>query len=512
MSGCRVTFRPGRHAYEDYGDTLGLKVDVAVIGAGAGGSAAAAALAERGLKVAVLEEGRHWKPSQFEANTAFALKNLYQGRGARSMRGNAVIPLPGGRGVGGSTLINSAICFRCPDPVMADWRARGVDTITDARFHAYFDRIWRSLGVAVNPMAVQRNNNLIFRQGAEALGLNGAFLARSAPGCLGCGVCQYGCPTGGKMSVDRSLLAEAIATDNVGVYADCRMRGVETKGDHLVAITGHTMDPATHRPQKPIRVEADTFLLAGGPIGSPLFLLGNGLADNRVCGRNLVVHPTLGSMARFEQEIRPWSGVTQGYYVDCWERGFLLQTFTVTPDQYFLQLQTRLGEATMSVLKDLKHLASAGTLVHDEDSSGRVQHTPAGPDLSYFLGDGDRRRLIEGLRLTAKVFFAAGALEVFPGRLGLERVRTEAEIDEALPLDTPADQLLLYASHPMGTCRMGAEPESSVVDPHGRVWGWKNLRVADASIFPTSLGVNPQVTTMAMGLMVGHSIAGELPS
>ena len=66
---------------------------------------------------------------------------------------------------------------------------------------------------------------------------------------------------------------------------------------------------------------------------------------------------------------------------------------------------------------------------------------------------------------------------------------------------------MLYASHPMGTCRMGAEPEHSVVDPLGRVWGWSNLRVADASIFPTSLGVNPQVTTMALGLMIGERIA-----
>lgn len=505
-----MSFQPGRHGFEDYGDQLVLKADVAIIGAGAGGSAVAAALAESGLDVVVLEEGRHWKPAQFQPDTAFAFKNLYQGRGTRSLRGNAVIPLPGGRGVGGSTLINSAICFRCPDPVMADWRQRGVDTITEARFHPYFDRIWRTLGVSVNPVAVQRNNNLIFKEGAEALGLNGAFLARSAPGCVGCGICQYGCPTGGKMSADRSFLAEAVRTGRVGVYADCQVRGAEVRGDKVVAVTGHTVHPNSQAGVAPVRVEADQFVLSGGPIGSPLFLLANGLADNTTCGRHLVVHPTVGSLARFEQEIRPWTGVTQGYYVDCWERGFLLQTYTITPDQYFLVLQTRLGEATMSVLKDLKHLASAGTLVHDEDSEGRVQHTPAGPDLSYFLGEGDKRRLVEGMRLVAKVFFEAGALEVFPGRIGLDRVKRPADIDAALPLDLPTRELMLYASHPMGTCRMGADPATSVVDPHGRVWGWSNLRVADASIFPTSLGVNPQVTTMALGLMVGHSIAGKV--
>lgn len=510
-----TAFLPGRHRHDAaapsrYTAPTTVRADVAVIGSGAGGSAVAAALAENGLRVVVLEEGSHWRPEQFKADSTFAFKNLYQGRGARSLRGNAVIPMPGGRGVGGSTLINSAICFRCPDPVLADWRHRGVDTMQQARFDAYFDRIWSTLGVVVNPLAVQRNNNLIFQVGAERLGLDGKFLARSAPGCQGCGVCQYGCSSGGKMSADRSFLAEAIRTGNVAVYADCRVRRAEVRGDRVAAVEGEVIDPDSHQGVAPVRVEADTFVLAGGPVGSPAFLLANGLAEPDVCGRHLVVHPTVGSLARFTQEIRPWSGVTQGYYVDCWDRGFLLQTYTVTPDQYFLMLQTGTGEATEEVMANLAHLASAGALVHDEDSEGRVRMTPAGPDLSYHLGDGDRRRLIEGLRLTARVFFAAGALEVFPGRFGLERVATEADIDAALPLDLPADQLLLYASHPMGTCRMGADPATSVVDPHGRVWGWSNLRVADASVFPTSLGVNPQVTTMAIGLMVGHSVAGVL--
>lgn len=505
-----MTLRPGKHASADYGERLDVRADVCIVGAGAGGCAAAAALAESGLTVAVLEEGQHWRPQDFKPQTAFAFQNLYQGRGARSLRGNAVIPLPGGRGVGGSTLINSAICFRCPDEVMRTWREEhGCHTIEEARFHSYFDRIWETLGVTVNPMVVQRNNNLIFREGAEKLGLKGSFLARSAPGCVGCGICQYGCPTGGKFSVDRTFLAEALSTGKVGVYADCRMRGVETRGDRVVAVTGQILDPESQEPAGSVRVEADTFIIAGGPIGTPLFLLANGLADNTHCGAHLVIHPTVGGLARFTQEIRPWSGVTQGYYVDCWERGFLLQTYTVTPDQYFLVLQTGTGEETMELMHQLAHMASAGVLVHDEDSEGRVRHTPAGPDLSYFLGEGDKRRLIDGMRLCAEVFFAAGALEVFPGRVGLARVRSVKELEEALPHTLSAQDLLLYASHPMGTCRMGADPATSVVDPHGRVWGWANLRVADASIFPTSLGVNPQVTTMAMGLLVGHSIAGR---
>ena len=107
------------------------------------------------------------------------------------------------------------------------------------------------------------------------------------------------------------------------------------------------------------------------------------------------------------------------------------------------------------------------------------------------------------------VFFAAGAKRVHPMRLGLEGIASPADIDASLPMDLAARDMFLYASHPMGTCRMGGDPAESVVDPQGRVWGWDNLRVADASVFPSSLGVNPQVTTMAMGLMIGEELMAE---
>lgn len=503
-----TTFEAGRHAASTFAPSLELHADVCILGSGAGGSAAAAALADSGLTVVVLEEGRHWKPPDFRAETSFAFRNLYQQRGLRSLRGNAIIPLPGGRGVGGSTLINSAICFRTPPAVLKAWRDdNGCDRATDERFGAYFDRIWRTIGVSVNPVAVQRNNNLIFKQGAEAMGLNGQFMARSAPGCVGCGICQYGCPSGGKFSVDRTFLAEAIGRKTVGVYADCRATGVETSGDRVIAMTGMILDPETQLQIGTVRVTADTFVVSGGPIQTPLFLLENGLADHTHCGRHLVIHPTCGLLAKFPQEIRPWSGVTQGYYVDCWERGFLLQTYTVTPDQYFLILQTRAGAETMAYMHDLAHIASAGALVHDQDSEGFVRHTPAGADLYYHFGDGDKKRLIDGMRLCAEVFFAAGATEVMAGHMNAKPVTRAQDVADSVPYDLPAHHIFLYASHPMGTARMGADPTRSVVDPAGRVYGWANLRVADASVFPTSLGVNPQVTTMAMGLMIGEAIA-----
>jgi choline dehydrogenase-like flavoprotein len=149
-------------------------------------------------------------------------------------------------------------------------------------------------------------------------------------------------------------------------------------------------------------------------------------------------------------------------------------------------------------------MASAGVVVHDEDSHGSVGEGT----LTYHLGDQDRLRMLEGIRGCAEVFFAAGALEVAVGIQGAGLIRNPSEITKIVRDETPAWDMALYASHPMGTCSMGADPKGSVVNPEGRVWEWDNLSIADASIFPSSLGVNPQVTVMAVGLTIGR-IVGE---
>ncbi len=496
-----------KKGFQDYGADAHWQADVCVIGAGAGGAAITAALAEQGVSVLVLEAGSHWSPGQFRQDSAWAYRNLYAGRGTRSAFGNCAIPIPGGRGVGGSTLINSAICFKTPDAILEEWsQERGCSRLTVEAMAPRLDRVWKTIGATINPIEVQRNNNLIFKKGADALGLPGEWMHRSAPGCVGCGVCQMGCPTGGKSSVDRSFLAQAIQTGHTRVYGDCRVEGVKVGGGRVLEVRGRTIDPGDLLPKGHFRVQARVFVSSAGPVGSPRFLLSNGLADDTVCGQRLYIHPSSGQMARFEEPIDPWHGVTQGFYVDQWEEGYLLQTYSISPDQMYTAMPYSLGARGLEMIRDLKYIAQAGPLVHDEDSEGKV--SLAG--MTYFLGDGDRRRILAGIRQTARVFFAAGAIEVYTGIVGSQPIEDPDHIDAQVPDDIAARDLYLYASHPMSTCPMGDDPARSVIDPDGRVWGWKNLYVADASTFPTSLGVNPQVTTMAVGLAVGEAVLEAL--
>ena len=496
-------FSAGRQYAKGRPETLDLHADVVVLGGGAGGAGMALSLAEAGLRVIVLESGRHWEPSDFRPKTSWALKNLYTGRIPEPSTGNTVVTVPSGRGVGGSTLINSAICFRTPPDVLKDWRDNyGCEFFTDAHMSRQFDRLWPMLGIMENPPAVQGENNKAFREGVLKLGLPGAWMPRNAPGCTGCGVCQLGCPTGGKATVDRTLFGAAYETGNVAVYECCRADAVETQGDRVLALSGAQLDPETAKEVGSFRVTADRFVVACGALGSPRFLLKNGLADSH-CGEHLHLHPAAGVVARFPRVIAPWQGVTQGYWVDRREEGYILQTYLLTPDQYYLSLQHRMGSPLNGLISDLRNLGSAGPLVHDEDSKGTVGLR----GLSYVLGQGDRRKLIQGMRETVRVFLAAGATDVFPNIAEGQPIRNASEIEARLPLSRPSRDIYVYASHPMGTCRMHGDAAEGVVDPMGRVHGWANLHVADASVFPTSLGLNPQITVMSIAMTLGEAIA-----
>lgn len=176
--------------------------------------------------------------------------------------------------------------------------------------------------------------------------------------------------------------------------------------------------------------------------------------------------------------------------------------YNAPPDKAWLQLALPPVEA-LEWMANLRRCAMAGVVVHDEDSTGRVTASR----IEYSLGDHDRSVLFDALGTAARVYFAAGASAVVTGLHGPGTIAAGQYLDHALKDETSPWQMGLYAAHPMGTCRMDRSSTDSVVDADGRVWGWDNRHAADTRVFPTSLGVNPQVTTYAVGLTVGAAVA-----
>jgi choline dehydrogenase-like flavoprotein len=483
--------------------------DVVICGAGAGGAACAAELSRRGLKVVMLEEGHRYEPRSFRASYGWALNHIYADKGSRIVEADTLYPMPAGRGVGGSTLINSAICYRAPDHVLDHWATDlGLEALSPEKLAPIYARVEETIGVVEMDPLQARANNLFVKRGAERLGLDGAFIHRNAPGCVGCGVCQLGCPSGGKGSVDRNFIPEA---EELGaqVFADSKVEEIIVEHGRAIGVRAGVHDIETDRPIGTRLVKARAVVLSAGTVGTPLLLLKQDLANRSgQVGRNLAIHPAVGTYGFVPEAINSWDGVPQAYAVFLDRAaGILLQTYNAPPEIFFSALPWS-GIEGMRKMRRLKNVAMCGGLISDK-GGGVVKVGRGGKaKIEYTLDDGDRKKLIGALRGIVRILFAAGATEVYPGigDGGDAWVTEENDALARLADDVPERELHIYASHPMGTCRMGNDPKTSVVGPTGRTHDVEGLYIADASLMPTSLGVNPQMTVMALGILVGRQL------
>jgi choline dehydrogenase-like flavoprotein len=492
----------------------GEDCDVAIVGSGAGGAAAAAVLAEAGLDVLVLESGPHVDRTSYPSDPLDGLPLLYRDGGMTIASGKPAIPVPVGRTVGGTTVINSGTCFRAPAEVLHEWRDDGVPWATE--LDPLYEQAEEVLAVTpIDPERMGRNGQLCM-EGAAALGASGGPIARNAGACVQCSSCPLGCRIDAKRAAHVSYLPRAVAA-GARVRAGVKVQRVLTEGSRVTGLACGAGLPTTAaeeaarngRPPaaRDWRVRAKTVISAGGAFGTPELLLRSGISHPAL-GRHLHIHPAAWIGARYPEEVRGWDGIMQSYYVDEWAPQRILLEATFTPLSFGAQWLPGVGAEFADRVHHFDHIASIGVHLHDE-SEGRVGLTSNGSlRLSYRLSDDEARRIQFGIARAAEIHFAAGATEVYPN-IGpvpvLPRGRLADFEAEALK---PAD-LRLEAFHPMSTARMGADREASVTDPDGAVRGTDGLYVADASLLPTSVGVNPMMTIIACSLRVAGGIAAR---
>ena len=494
----------------------GEECDVAIVGSGAGGAAAAATLAEAGLNVLVLESGPYVDRDGYPSDPLQAMPLFYRDGGMTIAAGKPAIPVPVGRTVGGTTVINSGTCFRAPREVLEEWRDReGVEWATklDPVYEAAEDFL------AVTPLdfdTLGRNGQLC-AEGAKAIGASGGPISRNAGRCVQCSSCPLGCRIDAKRAAHVSYLPRAVAS-GARVRAGVQVQRVLREEGRVVGLECRAGMPTTgaeemRRNGRPAagrdwRVRARGVISAGGAFGTPELLLRSGIRHPAL-GRHLHIHPAAWIGARYEEEVRGWEGVMQSYYVDHWQPEGILLEATFTPLAFGAQWLPGAGPAFTDRVVNFDHIASIGVHLHD-DSAGRVGLSSNGSlRLSYHLLDEEARTIQFGIARAAQIHFAAGATEVYPnvGPVSVIR-RGELEAFESLSL-RPAD-LRLEAFHPMSTARMGADPDTSVVDARGAVRGVDGLHVADGSLLPTSVGVNPMMTIIACATHVARGVGESL--
>lgn len=488
------------------GDTS-LTCDVVVVGTGPGGAAVGRALAEGGANVLLLEEGPAYP--NFRPNLLHVNRYHMQEGGTMVARSrSAMMPIAAGRGVGGGSLVNSAICWRTPDSVLASWTELlgGDDRFAPAHLAPVFDEMEALIEVGETPDAIAGENNRIIVRGAAKLGLPGGLLRRNTPRCQGCGLCNTGCPVGGKSSVDRNLVPMAQA-HGATVQADAWVDTLRVRDGRAAGVSAEIRDPETRVPVGRLEVTAGKVVVSAGGIGTPRLLHHAGLADRLgPVGRGLHVHPGNAVLGTCTERVTMWSGATQAaYFEDPALPGVLPHTLSAPPATLLL-IQGKVGAEAKAGLAELPYICGCVVMISDK-GEGRVGARPDGrADIGYTFDPHDVERIKAGMVATARVLLAGGADRVFAPVHGVG-VHTDADSFAAALAPRGIHDFTLYASHPMASCRMGADPATSVIGPSGEAHGLPGLYLADSSIFPTSLGVNPQLTTMTMATVLGRRIA-----
>jgi choline dehydrogenase-like flavoprotein len=476
-------------------DREGEECDVVIVGSGAGGAVAAATLAEAGLDVIVLEAGHSYARDNYPSDPLEAISSLYRDGGLTVAEGRPPIPVPVARAAGGTTVINSGTCFRAPQPLLEQWRDRYGVAWAD-RLDPDFAEAEEFLHVTpLDPERMGRNGQLAM-EGAAAIGASGGPIARNAGNCVQCSSCPFGCRIDAKRGMHVSYLPRAVAA-GARLRTGVDVRRILVENARATGVRAIAAGPsAQNGARRPYTVHArEATIIAGGAFGTPELLLRSGLGGDQV-GRNLHIHPACWVGARYEEEVRGWEGVMQSYYVDEWKHENVLLEATFTPLPFGGAWLQGSGREHQEAILNFGNIGSIGVQLTDE-SSGRVGLDRRGLlRARYRLSDEDAQRIIFGIARAAEIHFAAGAKEVYPniGRVPVLRPGGVAEFEATR--FKPAE-LRLEAFHPQGTTRIAATPAGGVCASDGSVHGVKNLHVADASLFPTAVGVNPMMTIIA---------------
>jgi choline dehydrogenase-like flavoprotein len=502
---------------------LTLEADVAIIGSGAGGGVTAEILTRAGLRVVMIEEGPLMSSSDFKMREAEAYPALYQESAARKTRDKSINILQG-RAVGGSTTVNWTSSFRTPDSTLDFWQKnRGLEQFTPTGLAPWFAMMERRLNISSWQTPPNENNDLL-RRGAARLGIHAATIPRNVKGCWNLGYCGMGCPTNAKQSM---LVTTIPAALSLGATLLTRTRADRLifRGDKVESLACSALDAGGLAPSGiGIRVRARHYVVSAGAINSPGLLLRSRAPDpNSLLGKRTFLHPTVLSAGVFTQKVDAFAGAPQSIYSDHFLTmhpvdgpiGYKLEAPPLHP-LLFASTMPGFGDRHAAMMKQFPHTHALLALLrdgfHPDSPGGTVKLRKDGtPLLDYpltdFIWDGVKRALLS----MAEIQFAAGAKSVHPlhemadGYASWAVAKTAIEALPYKPLLTR-----VVSAHVMGGCPMSNDPAEGVVTAAGRYHGVSNLSVHDGSLFPTSIGANPQLSIYGMTAWLASMLATDL--
>src|SRR4051812_4716808 len=473
--------------------------DVIVIGSGAAGAIIAHRLAEKNQNVLVLERGPHIRSRDITEDEVAMYLELYN-EGALQLARDFRFTVLQGMAIGGSTVINNAGCFRAPERVEEEWNDRwqaglDLDGLSDS-----YDRIEKWFGVKQADPCKVTPGSKVFVEGVKNLGLGEAKLVEvNIDECQGCGYCNIGCEFDKKKSTLVHVLpaAQKLGKGRVEVISDCRVDAIESNDGHatgvVCAVNGMTR-----------RFNAKKIVVSAGAVNSSVLLLNSGIKRS-LAGERLHFNIVTPLTADTGEKIDAYDGLQISHYWDAAEHSngngardrYILETWFNPPATHSLVMPGWFDQHYKN-MRRYDHMAAAGVVV-GTTGPGRVKPKKTGPDISYTPAQEDLDQVIAGMKEATRILLAGGAERVMPQTYLMHELTADSDLDV---LDqyatTRKDGLGLNSAHPQGGNPISSDWRTGVVDQNFRVHGMDNVYVCDASVFPSSVTVNPQLTVMAL--------------
>ncbi len=500
-----------------------LSCDVLIVGTGAGGGITADLLTQAGLDVILIEEGMLKSSSDFKMREADAYPQLYQESAARKTKDKAINILQG-RTVGGSTTVNWTSSFRTPTPTLTYWKDKfDLQDATPGALGPYFSQAEQRLNVSTWTTPPNENNDLL-RRGAAKLGIPAAAIMRNVRNCWNLGYCGMGCPTNAKQSMLVTTIPAAL-DKGARLFTRTRAERYEIKDNAVQALLLQPLDAAGLASQgNTFRIRAKHYVLSGGSINSPALLLRSVAPDpHQRLGIRTFLHPVVVSSSLMDQAVDGFAGAPQTIYSDHFLEtqpidgpiGYKLEAPPIHPVLFastlhgFGQLHADMmanfakTHTLLALMRDGFHPQSVGGKVELGKNGAAVLDYP----LNDFIWDGARRALLS----MAEIQFAAGAKAVYPVHELATGYKTWTQAQAAIKA-LPLKPLLtrVVSAHVMGGCGMAGKPELGVTRPDGRHWQITNLSVFDGSVFPTSIGANPQLSIYGLTTKLAGQLASSM--
>ena len=500
-----------------------MSCDVVIVGSGAGAGITAELLARAGLDIVVVEEGPLHSSTDFNQRESEAYPNLYQESAARKTADKAINILQG-RCVGGSTTVNWTSSFRTPSATLRHWQQHfGLAELTDETLSPWFLQAERRLNIGPW-LAPPNENNDLLRRGAAKLGIPAATIQRNVKACWNLGSCGLGCPTNAKQSMLVTTLPVAL-DKGARLVVQTRAQSFELTRNRIEALVcvpvnndGSVASNAT------TRIVAKHYVVSGGAINSPALLKRSNVPDpHGVLGTRTFLHPVVISAATFEQKVEGWNGAPQTIYSDHFlgtqpidgAIGYKLEAPPIHP-LIFASTLPGYGQAQADMLRQFPNTHSLLALMrdgfHEQSIGGTVTLRSDGtPLLDYpltaFVMDGARRAFLS----MAEIQFAAGARSVLPVHEMAAAYTNWTQARDAINA-LPIKPLLtrVVSAHVMGGCGMAGTERLGVVRVDGQHWQVPNLSVHDGSLFPTSIGANPQLSVYGLVNKLATGLAKRL--